>query len=73
MKTANLFNAVGCNGTEFRPIISNSDNIICTQMEYRLGLTYISEGLGDALDKAWSRIWRRALTLPLTTSGPVII
>ena len=75
VKTANLFSTVGCNGSGFRPTVSKwiLTTFVRPQMEYGLGLTYIGKGLEKALNKAWSRICRRALTLPPTTSGPAIL
>ena len=37
------------------------------------GPTYIGKGLEKTSDKAWSGMWRKALSLPSTTSGPAIL
>ena len=42
-------------------------------MGYGLGLTYLGAGLENAVDKAWHRMWRKALSLPRTTSGLAIL
>ena len=75
VKTANLFSTVGCNGSGFSPAVSRwiLTTFVRPQMEYGLGLTFIGVGLEKALNKAWAAIWRRALSLPCTTSGPAIL
>ena len=42
-------------------------------MEYGLELIYLGTDLQNAINKAWNRIWRKALSLPPTTSGLVIL
>lgn len=71
IKTANLLTTVGCNGTGFAPATNRwiLTTIVRPQMEYGLGLTFLGTGLENVLNKAWSRIWRKALSLPPTASG----
>ena len=75
VKTANLFNRVGCNGTGFSPMVSRwiLMSFVRPQMEYGLGLTYLGTGLENAINKAWYGMWRKGLSLPSTTSGPAIL
>lgn len=42
------------------------------QMECEIGFTYVGVGFEKALNKAWSRVWRRAPSLSPTTSVPAI-
>ena len=71
VKTANLFRTVGCNGTGFSPRVNKwiLTSFVRPQMEYGLGLTYLGTGLENAVNKAWGRMWRKALSLPPQTSG----
>ena len=75
VKTANLFNRMRCNGTEVSPTVSRwiLTSFVHPQMEYGLGLTYLGIGLENAINKAWYSMWRKALSLPPTASGPAIL
>ena len=75
VKTVNLFHNMGCNGSGF-PLAVNRwimTSFVRTQMEYGLGLTYLGTSLENTLDKAWSRMWRRVISLLHTTSGLAIL
>ena len=75
VKTANLLATVGCNGSGFPPATNRwiLTTLVRPQMEHGLGLTFLGTGLENTLNKAWCRMWRKALSLPPTTSGPAIL
>ena len=60
----------GLNSSVFSPptIKKILISFVRPQMEYGLGSTSLGKGLESALDKAWNKIWRSALSLPPKSS-----